>query len=124
MGNFGYERSTTKKAAVSPEIKDIHWAAGFLEGEGSFCKGTPHKTNSYHGTQRVQCRQNEIEPLLKLLSFFGGTIRKVSSKSNKFASVPYIQEWTVSGSRARGVMMTLYSLLSPRRRNQITVALS
>lgn len=98
-------RKNTPKATVSPSARDLEWAAGFLEGEGSFIKAA--------GTQRVSAFQNSLEPLLKLKSFFGGTIspQRVGN------------QWQIAGARARGVMMTLFSLLSERRKVQIRGAL-
>ena len=95
-----------------PTDLDIAWTTGFLEGEGSF--------DSTGTTARVSAGQVQKEPLERLLAFFGGSLRPRKSK------VPTQKDqwiWTVCGARARGVMMTLYSLMSPRRQEQISKAL-
>ena len=112
-----YCRKTTPKAAISPTARDLEWAAGFLEGEGSFTMGKPGQRIG----QRVMAVQVNPEPLLRLQRLFGGGFspirRQRSEQQEAFA-------WRVCGARARGVMMTLYLLLSQRRREQIRVALS
>src|SRR5437899_325842 len=91
------------KATSHPTARDLEWAAGFLEGEGSFGKwGTTHT---------VQAAQVNQEPLLRIQTLFGGWVkpRKTMQPGHQNAWV-----WRVSGARARGIMMTLYSLLSER----------
>lgn len=103
----GYERKNTKKSIQSPTIKDVAWAAGFCEGEASFQYGTS-------GTSRVSLPQVNIEPLNKMLNLFGGAIYKR----------PTISVWHISGARARGFMMTIYSFMSDKRKKQIKSALN
>lgn len=104
------------KATKSPTSRDLEWAAGFLEGEGSFLYNHNRKTLSNGrkkdtGTQEVSATQvHTSEPLNKLQALFGGTVRG--------------EDWRVTGPRARGVMMTLYPLVSSRRKEQIRRALS
>jgi len=90
-------------------LKDIYWAAGFLEGEGSF---------TYHGTgPLVSAGQVQKEPLLRLQKFVRGSLRPKAKSSN-----PRVQpawRWALPSSRAAGLMMTLYSLMSPGRKLQI-----
>lgn len=95
-------------AARRPSRDDLLWAAGFLEGEGSF---------TYHGrTLRIEAEQNEREPLDRLREMFGGwTISRPRPRMT--------HRWYAGGARARGVMMTLYSLMFTRRRKQIAEAL-
>jgi hypothetical protein len=102
----------TPKAIVSPTVKDLYWIAGFLEGEGSF-------TNTGH-SERVSANQVQREPLERLQKFLGGTI-----SFYKYGAVTYnstkdgLYMWFTSGARARGIMMTIYSLMSLRRKEQI-----
>lgn len=96
-------------------MQDLYWAAGFLEGEGCFATD---KTKS--PKTRVSAHQVNPEPLERLLAMFGGRLR--FEIRNKPASDIWV--WTVNGSCARGVMMTLYSLLSKRRQQQVRIALS
>lgn len=94
---------------------DLHWAAGFLEGEGSF----PTRKKGIS----VAASQVQRWPLDRLIEIFGGALTPVPRKILN----PKWQDahmWWVSGERAVGVMMTLYVLLSPRRREQIGRALT
>jgi len=94
-------------------LNDICWAAGFLEGEGYF---------RYHQNQgRVTAVQVQREPLEKLGKFFFGKIYRTTKNPNPRAQRSYI--WTATGARAIGIMMTLYSLMSPERKAQIKKAL-
>jgi len=101
---------------------DLHWAAGFLEGEG--CFGGQRRTNEGSLLLRVDAGQTCREPLDKLQSILGG---KVSIVKNRKDFKPHWKQqyrWTANGPRAAGVMMTLYSLLSPRRQEKIAALLS
>ena len=92
--------------------KDLAWVAGFLEGEGSF--------GSY-GCPRISAAQVQRQPLDVLKRLFGGGISKHSDRGpSRQASC----QWHLNGARAVALMMTLYSWMSPRRREQIFAALS
>lgn len=110
----GREWATTNKAIRSPTFADLGWAAGFLEGEGSFML----QGNS----QRVCASQVQREPLDRLQQLLGGAITKKIQRSAKPNHQPQ-QSWYVSGPRARGIMMTIYSFMSPKRQEQIKRAL-
>ena len=118
----GFERSTTAKAAVNPTIRDIAWAAGFLEGEGYFGR----TTGGGVGTERITAGQKDEESLHKLIKLFGGTINiqrpKTSNLIRKTPLTP-LAYWCVAGARARGIMMTIYSFMSERRKTAIRKAL-
>lgn len=101
-----FQKSGTNKACASPTVRDLEWAAGFIEGEGSF-------PNMKH--PRVCVTQKNLEPLQRLVRLFGGRIYSVKNRDWAI--------WQISGPRARGVMMTLYSLMSKRRRGQIRLML-
>jgi len=94
---------------------DIHWAAGFLEGEGSF-----------NLTKKMQvgitCGQNEQEPLVKLQQLFGGSLRQRGTIAR--GSTVRLWVWQLWCRRGAGVMMTLYPLMSMRRKEQIEKALT
>lgn len=87
-------------------IKNIHWAAGFIEGEGSFCI-RKKKSGNY---SQVSASQKQKEPLERLQKIFGGAI---------YTEKTTMYRWQTNGSLARGIAMTLYSLMSPRRKEQI-----
>lgn len=115
--NLGYERSSTKKAVKSPTIADLYWAAGFCEGEATFCYA------KYSQSAKIPQTDN-LDSLKKMLDLFGGSISKkrAVSKSGFVNSRPQ-RVWQICGSRARGFMMTIYSLMSKRRKKQIRKAL-
>ena len=99
------------------ETKDVYWAAAFIEGEGNF-----HAARNYSGDIQVGANQVQKWPLDKLQQLFGGNFRRrLHSKKNPNWSDQWT--WAVTGTRAVGVMMTLYCLMSPRRQEQIKVAL-
>lgn len=88
---------------------DLHWAAGFLEGEGSFV---------FHGTSpAVNCAQVQLQPLKKLHEMFGGSI--ITRHLGKDKGWKEQNYWYRYGAAAIGIMMTLYPLLSKRRQEQI-----
>jgi len=90
-------------------LNDIYWAAGFLEGEGSFlltCR-SPFITAS----------QVEKTPLVTIQELFGGTIRlKKRPPDSRFKDISI---WTIHGKRSIGLMMTIFHLMSPKRQEQI-----
>lgn len=102
------ERGGTHPATLTPTLRNLEWAAGFLEGEGSF-SGRQNK-------QRVEAAQLNPEPLAKMLQLFGGRVKRYRK------NYP-IWLWVVHGARARGVMMTMYSMMSSKRQEQIRNAL-
>lgn len=91
-------------------MHELYWAAGFLEGEGSFTgSGIGSSTSNVNAGQKI------VEPLLRLQRLFGGAI--CQNKTGMFT-------WAVSGKYARGVMMTLFPLLSARRQAQSSTCLA
>lgn len=96
-------------------IRELHWVAGFLEGDGSFLAGE----NNYI---IVCASQVQKFPLEKLQSLVGGNIT-LEARNHKYPNWNDIYRWQVSGARAAGLMMTLYSLMMSKRRRQIATAL-
>jgi hypothetical protein len=109
--NCGREHATTRKASVARRHRDLAWAAGFLEGEGNFASTSSH-------SQQVTAVQVNREPAERMLALFGGTLYLRPQRGRRDA-----WRWTVCGSRARGVMLTLYPLLSVKRQAQIRAGL-
>lgn len=109
----GYERKTTIRAIVSPSMRELYWAAGFMEGEANF--------RGERTTEQVTVGQVQKEPLLRLQAMFGGSVRARKVKPQPHYGQCWL--WVVCGSRARGVMLTMFALLSPKRRAQIHTAL-
>lgn len=115
---FGTEKRSTLPATATPSLRDLSWVAGFVEGEGSFDKSG--------GTSRVSVSQVNREPIDRLLSLFGGAAKLYAPRKTAIhRSQPnHTWCWYASGSRARGIMMTLYVLMSAKRQGQIRKALS
>lgn len=102
-------------------IEDIYWAAGFLEGEGSFMK---NRNKNDCGTIIVSCSQVQKEPIDKLLFIFKcGNISFYERKnSNKKWSDVYI--WRAYGEYAEDIMKLIYPIMSEKRKDQINTCLS
>ena len=96
-----------------PSMLNLYWAAGFIEGEGSFILN--------RGSCYIAVHQKQREPLERLLAWFGGIIRQ--RPTDKRWPNSLYHDWRAAGVRARGIMMTLYQLMSPRRQEQIRRAL-
>lgn len=109
-----YDARAYLKSTRSPTSADLHWAAGFLEGEGCFTRN-----HTSVGCPAVSASQINLEPLARLREFLGGSISSVHSRGNRQGHFA----WQISGQRARGVMMTLYKLLSQKRQQAILAAL-
>jgi len=100
------KRRPDLKATEHPTVIDIAWAAGIYEGEG-WCS---HCCNR----DMVGVSQKRRWILDKLRSLFGGNIypkNKVGNKNKLFT-------WEQNACRARGFLMTVYSFLSPWRKEQ------
>lgn len=108
-------RDSAQKASVHPTIRDLEWAAGFIEGEGCFSTNCGRQ-----GSEQVDVAQVQQEPLERLQRLFGGRI-SVMRQATKTRAAP-LWHWRISGPRARGVSYTLYTLLSTRRKHQICEA--
>jgi len=101
-------------------IRDLAWAAGFLEGEGCFTPGG-------YGRKRGSCpwisaAQVQMIPLIRLQRMFGGSIG-TAYRDKRFNCQP-CHTWVLSASRAAALMMALYGLMSPRRQEQIKHSLA
>ena len=96
---------------------DINWVAGFLEGEGSFGVAYHKKRSPTHmKTSVASAAQKQRQPLDKLQSLVGGKV--YGPRANG------MHQWRATAERARGIMMTLFGLLSPRRKRQVQKVLS
>lgn len=105
-------RKQALPSVAAAEI-DYAWAAGFLEGEGSFCG-----KNGTDPRPRVSAGQRERDPLQRLFTLFGGAIYD-SIKQER----PYYT-WLLRGQTGRDLMLKLLPLMSVRRQEQIRAALA
>lgn len=94
---------------MAATTRELDWAAGFLEGEGSFTKSG--------GSVVCEAVQAQREPIDRLHRVFGGN---VGSRPPKNPKHQVMWKWSHCGA---GVAMTLYVLMSTRRRRQIATAL-
>lgn len=99
-------------------LRQVEWAAGFLEGEGCFYS-SPLGVRAHRNS--VTAAQVQREPLQRLVNMFGGAIYNVPPKKPTHAPA-FV--WTTTGARAVGIAMTVYSLMSPKRKMQIGKLLS
>jgi hypothetical protein len=113
--SYGTETASAS-AGGSPSMKEIHWLAGYLEGEGSFYR-RPQK----YGSMTVKVSATDLEPLEKCVHFFGGKVNG-PYHSGKNTEKKYWQ-WNIHGPRALGVALTVLTLLSPRRQEQVQTML-
>lgn len=90
--------------------KDIHWLAGFLDGEGYF--GAKATTISVVAVQKDEWHMRHVQSLV------GGNVYRYENKPKGKPSRWYWR-WEAHGSLAAGVMMTVLSLMSPRRQEKI-----
>lgn len=124
---FGQIHKNTVMATKSPTSGDLYWAAGFLDGEGSFGRNGGASAPS---TERVTASQSDRELLDRLSAMFGGAVKPHTFRNKAFLGTKYEQlikpiwRWEVTGVLARGVMMTLYTLLSQRRKSAVRDALN
>ncbi len=70
------------------------------------------------GSECIKGTQLQRAPLERLAACFGGRIYARTTPGKK-----RIYVWQATGTRARGVMLTLFILMSPRRQAQIKRAL-
>jgi len=101
-------------------INELYWAAGFLEGEGAFILRDRSASNK--GTcVTVKASQANPEPLIRIKTLFGGAVYGPYKHrpSMKIRHQQPFYEWSVSGTRAAQVFMTLYLLMSDVRKRQI-----
>lgn len=91
---------------------DLAWAAGIIEGEGSF-------TLESCGTSgRITVSQKDPELLYRLQALFGGSVKCRKPRSSNIYTNSDIYEWAVYGATAIGLMLTIFTWLTRRRRDQ------
>ncbi len=108
-GTIGYMKPGLE-ATEHPTLKDIIWAAGLFEGEG-------YVGGSGARTQQCGVGQKDRWVVDRFRAFFGGSIGERQMNGQPF------YEWHISGARARGFLMTMFSFLSPRRQGQVQACL-
>lgn len=94
----------------------IAWAAGFLEGEGSFLRNK--------GYAVVHATQKDREMLDKLQRHFGGSICMNNGPSRRASGRCPLWQWRLFGKNAETLMIGVMPYMSTRRRETIREALN
>lgn len=98
------------------DVRELYWAAGIIEGEGSFGAYGPKKNKP-----RVSVNMTDEDVIRRLHSVLG--VGKVYGPKH-YGNKPR-WDWTVERrAEAVGLMMTLYPLMGQRRREKIRSILS
>jgi hypothetical protein len=92
-------------------LLDIGYAAGFYDGEGSFWRKSDK--GKYWNSCSVHILQKDPAPLVKLQSQFGGSVSPHMVNGRQY------NRWSLSGVECRAFILTIFTLLSDRRRKQI-----
>lgn len=92
-------------------LKEIYGAAMLLEGEGCF---TCRKNEASSIT--IFCGMTDEEPPRRLHQWFGGNLITIKPRKPGYKLV---YRWAISGTKAAGIMMTIYPLMSKRRKERI-----
>ena len=98
---------------------ELHWLAGWLEGEGSFMKPSPSKPNQ-PSISAVCTDRDVIERVGRLL---GSKVHEVNKTKCKVKGWKQQYQTRVRGIKARTFMMLLTPLMGERRQMQIRDAL-
>jgi hypothetical protein len=98
----------------SPTFKEICWAAEFWDGDGYCAPGARKAT-------QVTVVQKDTWITEHFRSLFGGSVR--SYEMGEHGRRRLYSRWTLHGARARGFLLTIFLLVSPRRQEQIRRAI-
>ena len=103
-----------------PTLRDVAWAAGIYEGEGSISRNR-------NGGITAKLSQRDGWLPRRMLELFGGAAKEYGPYGPYAAGftrqAQTIWQWNLCGPRAWGFLLTIYAYLSPRRRSQIKKAL-
>jgi hypothetical protein len=84
-----------------------------MEGEGCF------GWNKGKNSPSIVCGQLDVEPLLRLQSVIGGNLYKRKVPAKSLPNAKPLHALQLNGVPAVSVMMTLYSMMSARRKARI-----
>ena len=103
-------------------VRELEWLAGFLEGEGSFS----WNRSGNGGTLRVEVWSIDEDVVARSVKLVGAKImrRVLTPREGIIRSIQPQFGWVLYGKHAAGLMMTLYSLMGARRKEQIKRALA
>ena len=86
-----------------------------FEGEGHCTRNNTGYTRRWRNSIQVTVLQKDEWLPQRLRALFGGSINKYEGGAYQ----DLYSRWTICGARARGFLMSIYGLLSPRRQEQI-----
>ena len=93
------------------DLKDIYWAAGFIDGEGWFA--------NQKCMASMRAKQNSPELLYRLQKIFGGNVDPAYTvKSGRYKGKK-IAAYYLGTEKAAGALMTLYPIMSTKRQAEI-----
>jgi len=102
-----------------PSLNDIYWMAGLIEGEGCFTfaiNGAPYKGKKYM-TSQITIKMTDKDIVERAAKLLGVTCVKIGKMEYSYYKQAY--KCRAVGPRARGWMMTIYPLMSRRRKDKI-----
>lgn len=99
-------------------VRDIAWAAGIFEGEGTTCPSNAKRNY----TVVAAVTQKDLWLLRRLQELFGGSVDQYPQQYRNTTRL--YGRWRLTGPAARGFLMTIYTFMSPRRKDQIKAALT
>ena len=94
---------------------DIAWAAGLLEGEGCF---------SWQNTPKIQVASTDLDVIVRVGYLINPRITVKVKRSKSGYHVKRMYYFQANGIEAAQWMMTIYILMSDRRKNKIRWILS
>lgn len=97
---------------------ELAWLAGWLEGEGSFLKGSP----SCPGRARITAMTTDYDVALRVSALFGTNPYKTAPPKKAHWKQTYVV--AVNGRRAVELMGRLRPLMGARRRHQLDAAVA
>lgn len=98
------------------EATSIAWAAGFLEGEGSFLRNK--------GYAKIRATQKDREMLDRLCELFGGTVCLDYGPARRESGRCPLWQWQIYGEKAERVMRSVMPYMSTKRSETIALALN
>ncbi len=99
---------------------DLHWLAGFLEGEGSFLKGPPSCSN----LPIVQAVTTDEDVIYRVSQLFNTKHMEVCKERNIVNGWKPAYTVRLKGKKAVRLMKKLLPLMGERRQQQIQKAIS
>jgi hypothetical protein len=109
------------------DMKELYWLGGLLEGEGCFSMVGRSKIGE-STTPRISIGSSDLDVIQRAQRSLGGTISSCPNKGGNLLKKPAVMKNThylqIYGRNAVSWMMTLFSLLGERRRNQVVKTLT